>query len=141
MLNTLLPFASFGQSAKCLDRQRLGYQRIQVIQLLHQCLHTDSQEPIVQMWRPYTPALAKYGLSICAEWKARGYEDKCLHKILTLEPKTAMWIHYMPEWLGEEEFHDSHKSYLLRKYPDHYEEYFRGTPIDIPLKFYTIKGS
>ncbi len=141
MLNTLLPFPSFEQSAQCLDRQRLGYQRIQVIQLLHDCLHTKSKEPIVQMWRPYTPSLAKYGIKICAEWKSRGYIDNCFKKILTLEPRTALWIHYLPEWLGNEEFHDSHKSYLLRKYPDHYVTYFKGTSPDIPLKFYTIKGS
>lgn len=33
-MQTFLPYPSFVESAKCLDRQRLGKQRVEVLQLL-----------------------------------------------------------------------------------------------------------
>ena len=37
----------------------------------------------------------------------------------------------LPPWLGDEEFHRSHQSALLRKDPDHYGPLFPGVPDDL----------
>jgi hypothetical protein len=38
----------------------------------------------------------------------------------------------LPKWLGNESFHLSHQSNLLRKNPDHYSQFFMGIPNDLP---------
>jgi predicted TPR repeat methyltransferase len=38
-----------------------------------------------------------------------------------------------PTWLGDEELHRSHRSNLLRKFPDHYASLFENDlPDDLP---------
>lgn len=37
-----------------------------------------------------------------------------------------------PPWLGDEAFHRSHQSNLLRKLPEHYGPLFPGVPDDLP---------
>ena len=38
----------------------------------------------------------------------------------------------LPRWLGDEDFHRSHRSALLRKDPAHYRESFGDVPDDLP---------
>ena len=37
----------------------------------------------------------------------------------------------LPPWLGDEQFHRSHQSSLLRKDPAHYGPLFSGVPDDL----------
>lgn len=81
------------------------------------------------MWRNNLWWLAEYGITICLEWRARGFADTCLEKFeqyQTTLPKTPP-----PSWLGLEEFHRSHRSNLLRKNRQHYLQYF-DEPDDLP---------
>ena len=38
----------------------------------------------------------------------------------------------LPKWLGDESFHLSHQSNLLRKKPEHYGQFFMGIPNNLP---------
>jgi hypothetical protein len=38
----------------------------------------------------------------------------------------------LPPWLGDEAFHESHRSALVRKDPEVYADLFPGVPDDLP---------
>lgn len=119
-MQTFLPLPNFTKSAKCLDRKRLGKQRVETIQLLNALLHGSkwSNHPAAKMWKGYETQLCHYGLEICLEWKKRGYKDTCAGKILDILFGGILgdWSNlYMPPWLGKDDFHASHRAALLAK--------------------------
>jgi hypothetical protein len=126
-MQTFLPYPDFVKSAKCLDMKRLGKQRVEAYQIL-QCLLGEKDgwhnHPAVKMWKGHETALADYGCTICQEWVNRGYKDTCRDKIWNMWAKCSfpMNVEY-PKWLGNEEFHASHRSNLLRKNPEHYSQF------------------
>ena len=122
-MQTFLPYPSFALSASVLDRQRLGKQRVEVLQLL-KAITTGcawSKHPAAKMWENNIDALCDYGIAICKEWIFRGYKDTCLEKIKAYKTYTVTLI---PSWLGNEDFHRSHRSNLLRKNFEHYSQFF-----------------
>jgi hypothetical protein len=125
-MQTFLPYADFAASAAALDRQRLGKQRVEVLQLLK---GSWPNHPASKMWREHRLALAQYGLAVCAEWQQRGYADTCATKIAALIPSTDTGL---PSWLGDPAFHLSHRSNLVRKLPEHYGPMFPGVPANLP---------
>ncbi len=132
-MNTFLPYPDFAESARVIDRQRLGKQRVEVLQLLRVLTGQTkgwANHPATRMWRGYEHALASYGHRVCEEWIRRGYRDTCLAKIGAL----AMPLRYTgePFWLGDEAFHASHRSNLLRKDPEHYGRLGWVEPSDLP---------
>lgn len=135
-MQTFLPYASFTMSAKVLDRQRLGKQRVEAYQIL-QCLlgigcTRWQRHPAVKMWKGSEPYLAGYALAICNEWIARGYKDTVKQKILSMEIFQPMRTYQQPQWLGDKKFHRSHQSNLVRKLPAHYRQYFKHVPMTLP---------
>lgn len=94
-----------------------------------------TNHPAVRMWRGHIPALVDYSLNMCAEWTWRGFSDTCAFTISlmadlafaidsTLSPEK-------PSWWGDERFHTSHQSNLLRKDPEFYGQCFQ-VPEDLP---------
>lgn len=132
-MQTFLPYPDFAASARVLDRQRLGKQRVEVLQLLRALLVPGSgwsNHPAAKMWRGSEPYLAAYGYDVCLEWIRRGYADTCLDKIVTLcQPR---WDWRDPTWLGDPAFHAAHRSNLLRKDPAHYGRFDWTEPNDLP---------
>lgn len=125
-MQTFLPYPSFAESAKVLDRQRLGKQRVEVLQILRTLTGiSDSwkNHPAVLMWQYYKVALALYGLEICDEWTARGYKDTCLVKIKEIISPYNYGAAYYPFWLGDENFHASHRAALLYKDYNYYSQF------------------
>lgn len=122
-MQTFLPYKSFEESAACLDYKRLGKQRVEAYQILR-CitaphLHKGwGNHPAVRMWRRYEGALRLYGYTMCMEWVKRGYKDGLMH---TFDPNIVKVS--MPEWLGYEPFHLSHRKALLEKDYDFYRRY------------------
>lgn len=124
-MNTFLPQADFWYSAACLDRLRLGKQRVEILQILN-ALSGKSKgwinHPAVRMWKGYEGYLAYYGEAICNQWIKRGYKD-------TLYPKMIQYIEYFkdtyvcPPWLGDERFHSSHRAALLKKNYQWYSQF------------------
>ncbi|HEX7304900.1 MAG TPA: cytoplasmic protein, partial [Lentzea sp.] len=38
----------------------------------------------------------------------------------------------LPPWIGDEAVHRSHRSSLVRKFPEHYRRFFPDVPDDLP---------
>jgi len=143
-MQTFLPYADFTASARALDYRRLGKQRVETFQLLNAIRGVDKDgepkqhkgwvnHPAAVMWRQYVPALALYGVAMCDEWIRRGYNDSLRPKLRDIFIAEDTGTRTMnPWWLGDQEFHRSHQSNLLRKDFEHYSEIFRGVPDDLP---------
>lgn len=85
------------------------------------------------MWRGHTAALIHYGMSICDEWRERGYKDSVHYQLATMLVEHAPWPTFVaPPWLGDEAFHASHRSNLLRKDPHWYGRFGWSEPNDLP---------
>lgn len=130
-MQTFLPYPSYIQSAQCLDRQRLGNQRVECLQILNALTNPAygwQSHPAVAMWRGYEECLQLYSVTICDEWIARSYRDTCKDKILAFnfEPGPTY-----PHWLGNPAFHRSHQSNLIRKLPEHYGALWPNVPNDL----------
>lgn len=128
-MQTFLAYPDFAESARVLDRQRLGKQRIEVLQILNALLGDSkgwTNHPATKAWRGYEAALARYGFRVCEEWVKRGYKDTCWNKIFAVawtslnvpSDKIAQ-----PPWLGDEKLHASHRAALLYKDPVHYGQF------------------
>lgn len=85
--------------------------------------------PAVKMWRNNEPLLCIYGLTICNEWKRRGFKDTCAEKIMNSPFARGGWSSNIR---FTEQFHASHRSNLLRKDPIHYGQFGWTEPHDLP---------
>jgi hypothetical protein len=143
-VQTFLPYPDFEQSARALDRKRLGKQRVECIQVLRGLLRADygwRHHPAVKMWRGYEEALARYAFTCCEVWTELGFADTCAATIMAdlreagisqvRSQEALAEAGALPPWLGDEEFHRSHRSALLRKDPDFYGERFTDVPDDL----------
>lgn len=134
-MQTFLPYPSFTETARVLDRQRLGKQRVETFQLL-KALNGETRgwanHPAARMWIGHERSLVEYGVAMSQEWKSRGYKD-------TMEPRIAEYASVfadassgVPGWFGDPDFHRSHQSNLVRKMPEHYAVIFPNVPNDLP---------
>lgn len=130
-MQTFLPYESFAKTAAILDYRRLGKQRVEAYQILR-ALRGESKgwvnHPATRMWAGYESALAGYGFVMCTAWLARGYQDTLRPYFRHIQVPDCD----MPPWLGDEDFHLSHQSNLIRKMPDYYKQLFPGIPDDMP---------
>lgn len=131
-MQTFLPFQSFTLSAAVLDNRRLGKQMIEAA-TIYQVMYVPGtgwhRHPATRMWVGYHEALALYGLACYWQWQQRlklGMRGGKLWHVsgeffvgLPLNRLAAM-----PPWLGNEAFHRSHRSNLLRKKPEWYRLFF-----------------
>jgi hypothetical protein len=146
---TFLPYSDFFTSLQALDNRRLGKQRLEAQQILDMLVGVGKNRswgnhPAVGMWRGYESALGLYLSLAIREWMVRGFKN-------TMEPPydfnreyTTKTLHYaqeqfdhindieFPEWLGNEDFHASHRSNLLRKEPEHYGQFGWIEATDLP---------
>lgn len=132
-MQTFLPSPDYSESAKFLDRQRLGKQRVEAYQILRS-LRGESNgwlnHPTVKMWRGHELQLILYTIAICNEWTSRGYKDTIKSKVLDMIPDHP--DNSLPKWLGNEYLHLTHRSNLVRKLPEYYCWIFPNTPNDLP---------
>jgi hypothetical protein len=99
--------------------------------------------PAVKMWIGYEEALARYALDFAGVWTATGRADTTAATFLAdlgaatgitsirTQPELAA-AGELPPWLGDEKFHESHRSALLRKDADFYGPLFGVVPADLP---------
>ena len=133
-MQTFLPYQSFVQSAKCLDYKRLGKQRIEAIQILKNLWGLRDRwynHPAVQLWKGYETTLKIYYNCIVAEWEERGYKNNMPKFTIDLS-KTILKV---PPWLGNPDFHDAHKSNLLKKDEKFYSKYNWNVPKNLKYKW------
>ena len=127
-MQTFLPYPNFTDSVKVLDNKRLGKQRVEAYQILL-CLEKPNRwknHPAVKMWKGYEPALCEYMNACIDEWISRGFKNTMKHIHLTIVTFP------MPHWMGNSEFHASHRSNLLRKYSIYYEKFGWTEPNNLP---------
>jgi hypothetical protein len=144
-VQTFLPYADFEQSARSLDTKRLGKQRVECLQVLRGLTvegYGWRHHPAVKMWQGHEEALGRYAFTCCEVWLESGFGDTCaatigselasvgIEEVRTQDELAA--ADALPPWLGDEDFHRSHRSALLRKDPDHYGTGFTDVPDDLP---------
>ena len=131
-MQTFLPFAHFGQSARALDYRRLGKQRVEGYQILKaltgQYADTNAwtNHPAVRMWRGFVPALTEYTLVCCEAWQSYGYLDTIADKVyeaFSAEVEQFADNPILPHWLNDERVHASHRAMLHRKNPVYYMDW------------------
>lgn len=128
-MQTFLPHKNFSETARVLDRMRLGKQRVETMQIMNALLIPEKgwkQHPATKMWRGYELALLRYQEAICHEWTKRGYKDTCLEKTTNVYFTYKADAHEsleMPPWWGNEDLHASHRSNLLRKKAEYYNQF------------------
>ena len=124
-MQTFLPYESFEKSAQTLDWRRLGKQRVEGMQIINAITGKKRKDgkpykgwinhPCSVMWKDYVPALKHYTNVIIQEWITRGYNNNMEFY------DTGKII--MPDWIGNEKFHSSHRANLLRKDFDYYSQF------------------
>jgi len=129
-MQTFLPYESFRDSAKCLDRQRLGKQRVEAMQILN-ALQAGStsrwrNHPAVRMWRGYENALGYYMNVMINEWINRGYKNTMTYYEFQRCNKSIFDIVKYPQWLGDDRLYKSHRCNLYRKDPNYYGQFLWG---------------
>lgn len=120
-MQTFLPYPDFHESARVLDRQRLGKQRVEAWQIVRTLTGQSAgwrHHPAVKMWEGHGPALVTYGIAMCEEWIGRGYKDTLLERFQAIV--APGWPIHLPAWIGDEALHASHRANLLRKDPAWY---------------------
>jgi len=127
-MQTFLPYPDFEESIRCLDYRRLGKQRVEAKQILNILLERTiikgwRNHPAVLMWKHYEESLKLYMNTCIKEWIKQGYRN-------TMELEEVSYIEY-PYWLGNEEFHASHRSNLLRKDNKYYSQFNWKEPADL----------
>lgn len=144
-MQTFLPYADFDGSARALDVRRLGKQRVEGIQVIRGLTvpgYGWRHHPAVRMWQGFAEALGRYAITCCEVWSELGFADTCAATIRAdLAAAGVSRIRSqadladagaLPPWLGDETFHRSHQSSLLRKDPAFYGARFEGVPDDLP---------
>lgn len=123
-MQTFVPFIDTELTARVLDRQRLGKQRIESQQIMQTLVGDNdgwARHPAVKMWRGHERHLAAYTMVIIKEWMARGYRDTRMPIIAALAERFPATSAAPPPWWGDRDLHDSHLAALLRKDRGHYQ--------------------
>lgn len=149
VVNTFLPFPSFTRSARVLDGARLNKQRLEVTWILKALNGAKgySRHPATRMWAGHEFALISYGLHVHDELTRRKVPDRedleglmCdfapFSRVdgLRLTPRQLKEKGWLPWWFGWRRFHQSHRSNLFRKDPNHYMNFhdYEGVGPDLP---------
>ncbi len=136
-MQTFLPYADFVKSAQCLDRARLGKQRVECLQLVNGIVFGGSgwsNHPCFKMWESNVFQLIEYGMAICQWWIDLGYNDSIYMQLWEIKKNNIFALHTknMPSWFGDERLHSSHRSNLLRKDAKYYNQYGWTEPSTLP---------
>lgn len=121
-MQTFLPYKDFQKTFEVLDYRRLGKQRVEAYQILNVLLERTERRgwinhPATKMWRGHENALKLYENMCIEEWIKRGYNNNMKYEIIQGDI-------VMPPWMGDEKFHLSHRSNLVRKDAVFYRKYW-----------------
>lgn len=114
---TFLPYRDFKLTAICLDSKRLHKQVREghmILKTLDGRDYGSSNHPVMKMWRGYREALLEY---ICYMVKECKFRKIAKDDLLLGEYFDFPYVRKYPNWLGDADFHSSHRSNLLRRNP------------------------
>ena len=124
-----MPFPDVRASVKSSDNKRLGNQIYR--EALTLIRGGWPNHPASRIWKNHKRALAIYSLAGLDELRERGrdypHHRLTFERYAETEPDTGL-----PDLIGYEPFHLSHKSNLLRKDASWYGSRFPGVPNDLP---------
>lgn len=138
-MQTFLPYADFARSAQVLDRQRLGKQRVENVQII-KAIHAREfhikygwkNHPVTLIWEDHLPAFLAYHTAIVDEWETRGYKDNVtrikFQNYYDIMTDIFDYPDDPPPVVGREQFHASHRSNLIRKDPEYYGQFGWSEP-------------
>lgn len=128
-MQVFLPYPSFEQSTACLDPLRLGNQIYR--EALTLVRGGWPHHPVSKMWTNHKHALAKYCLTGLEELDRRGrhypHWQSYFAEVMVNNPDTGL-----PKCVGNDVFHASHRSNLLRKDPVWYSKFGWTETPDLP---------
>lgn len=145
-MQTFAPLNHPAECAACLDLKRLGKQIIECRQIGKAIANPGygwQNHPATKMWRGHEAGLLVYNTYMNAEWEERrdkthgAYKNMLDDYGVTYEYAQRLALRsdaieeLFPDWWGKWVVHRSHQSNLLRKDPEHYGEWFPGTPDDL----------
>lgn len=125
-MQTFLPYPDIKKSLQVLDNKRLGKQRVEAFQIINAITGRPKLDgtpykgwlnhPCSVMWREHVPLLKHYFNLCIDEWVERGFVN-------TMKKEEILETIQYPVWFGNDKFHDSHKSNLLKKDSLFYSKY------------------
>lgn len=128
-MQTFLPYPDYLESMRCLDDRRLGNQVYREGKTL--LSGGWRNHPASKMWQGHMHHLALYcmaGLKALEE-RGRYYPN---HYAFFLSMLMEHENTGQPSWLGDHDFHASHRSNLLRKDPEWYGQFGWNEPDNLP---------
>jgi hypothetical protein len=137
-MQTFLPYPNFYKSARVLDPARRRNQRNEGLIIartltgwyLSRDMTGWPHHPATKMWQGHEAYLFRYVVAFCHVSNAKGELGDVIPHVRELR-RSFKGKSTKPPWLGNEEFHRSHRSNLLRKDPDYYRQFF-DEPDDLP---------
>ena len=130
-MQVFVPFASFEETARVLDRARLQKQILECYQMLGAILAWPTKDgkprtgylahTAVIGWQHHPRALARYALCCVDEMVRRGYKQSCYYDVF--QEVLGPGAYSLPPWLGNEAIHSSHRARLLQKDFTHYSAF------------------
>lgn len=120
-MQTFLPCVDFKETFSCLDRQRLGKQRVEAMQIYNIIAGKTNKKgwinhPAVLMWIGFENALALYHNLCISEWINRGYKNNM--SLICVDFNNLI----MPKWVNDI-FCSYHRGTLLHKNYDWYSQF------------------
>lgn len=138
-MQTFLPYSDFQKCAECLDDKRLYKQIVECKQILNVLNDYDNAKgwkhhPAVLMWQGFEKALRCYQLVMLNEWLTRRWDVELDDEDYKVYKK------HLPDWLGDERLHKSHRAMLYYKDNEHYNlfvyDYSTSVTMDNPKPEY-----
>lgn len=133
---------SFGRTAADLTDEHLRAQILDCVSLVDTIVNaTPDAKPVMPafyMWRNHLEALLVQGMLFCMEWSFnRGFDDKEFWKFSRRADAMVAdkeFLYVAPPWFRDADVCRSHRSALMARYPDAYdEETWPGAIKDLPI--------
>jgi len=129
-MQTFLPYPNYHNSAACLDNKRCWKQVVEAKQILNalrlkiEGIKSGWQNhPATLMWEGHDTQLCKYGIIFAEESLRRGIKHKQLPILIDLCVSLQGYGDAIPDWMGDDRIHASHRARLLYKNPDWYQQF------------------
>jgi hypothetical protein len=122
-MQTFLAYPNVTASLIALDNKREGKQRVEAFQLINAIEKGTrwAAHPAAKMWKPYVDYLKFYYNVSLEIWVSRGFNNNM--EFMDLDENCEI-----PWWLGDPDFHYTHRCNLVRKMTEHYIPLFGDLP-------------
>jgi hypothetical protein len=137
-VQTFCPVDVVSDIPSFIDDKRLGKQIIESQQIFKSLTFAGygwKSHPATKMWDGSRGALVEYTKFFNDEWVVRRGKSHggWLNLVKIVESVVVPAVEFaLPSWWGRHDVHDSHKSNLVRKLPEHYSVFWPEVGPDLP---------